>query len=75
MFGSIPGSPFFELFLVPGAIPLQSLQWRRNFDPSFESSACGRGQIQMVPYRVSVVNGGKLSCCSWAKSAKFNVPL
>ena len=37
--GSIPGSPFLELCRVPAAIPLESLQWSRIFDPSSEASA------------------------------------
>jgi len=42
--GSIPGSPFLELCQVPAAIPLESLQWCRIFDPSSEASAWGRGK-------------------------------
>ena len=38
MLGSIPGSPFLELCQVPDAIPLESLQWCRIFDPSSEAS-------------------------------------
>ena len=38
MLGSIPGSPFLELCQVPAAIPLDSLQWCRIFDPSSEAS-------------------------------------
>ena len=34
MLGSIPGNPFLELYQVPAAIPLESLQWCRIFDPS-----------------------------------------
>ena len=30
---SIPGSPFLELCQVPTAIPLESLEWCRIFDP------------------------------------------
>ena len=37
MLGSIPGSPFLELCQVPAAIPLESLQWCRIFDPSSEA--------------------------------------
>ena len=44
MLGSIPGSPFLELCQVPTAIPLESLQWCRIFDPSSEASAWGRGK-------------------------------
>ena len=44
MLGSIPGSPFLELCQVPAAIPLESLQWCRIFDPSSEASAWGRGK-------------------------------
>ena len=42
MLGSIPGSPFWELCQVPAAIPLESLEWCRIFDPSSEASACGK---------------------------------
>jgi len=52
MLGSIPGSPFLELCLVPAAIPLESLQWCRIFDPSSEASAWGRGKI----------TGGQIGC-------------
>ena len=34
MLGSIPGIPFLELCQVPAAIPLESLQCCRIFDPS-----------------------------------------
>ena len=44
MLGSIPGSPFLELCQVLAAIPLESLQWCRFFDPSSEASAWGRGK-------------------------------
>ena len=37
MLGSIPGSPFLELCQVTAAIPLESLQWCRIFDPSSEA--------------------------------------
>ena len=37
MLGSIPGSPFLELCQVPSAIPLESLQWCRIFDPSSQA--------------------------------------
>ena len=33
MLGSILGGPFLELCQVPVAIPLESLQWCRIFDP------------------------------------------
>jgi len=46
MLGSIPGSPFLELCQVPAAIPVESLQWCRIFDPSAEASAWGRGESQ-----------------------------
>ena len=65
--GSIPGSPFLELYQVPAAIPLESLQWCRIFDPSSEASAWGREG----PDRVSMEDGGSLSCCSWPKTAKL----
>ena len=39
MLGSIPESPFLELCQVPAAIPLESLQWCRIFDPSSEALA------------------------------------
>ena len=45
MLGGIPGSPYLELCQVPTAIPLESLQWCRMFDPSSEASAWGRGKI------------------------------
>jgi len=44
MLVSIPGIPFLELCQVPAAIPLESLQWCRMFDPSSEASAWGRGK-------------------------------
>ena len=44
MLGSIPGIPFLELCQVPAAIPLESLQWCRMFNPSSEASAWGRGK-------------------------------
>jgi len=46
MLGRIPGSPFLELCQVPAAIPLESLQWCRIFDPSSEALAWGRGKSQ-----------------------------
>ena len=58
MLGSIPGSPFLELFKVPAAIPLESLQWCRIFDPSSEASAWGRGKSHRGPDRVSMGDGG-----------------
>ena len=45
MLGSIPGSPFLELSQVPAAIPLESLQWCRIFDPSSEASASGEEKV------------------------------
>ena len=71
MLGSIPGSPFYELCQVPTAIPLESLQWCRIFDPSSEASAWGRGKSHRGPDRVSMGDGGSLSCCSWPKTAKL----
>ena len=71
MLGSIPGSPFLELCQVPAAIPLESLQWCRIFDPSSEASAWGRGKSHRGPDRVSMGDGGPLSCCSWPKTAKL----
>ena len=62
MLGSIPGSPFLELCQVPIAIPLESLQWCRIFDPSSEASTCGRGESHRGPDRVSMGDGGSLSC-------------
>jgi len=44
MLGSIPGSPFLELYQVPAAIPLESFQWCRIFDPLSEAAAWGRGK-------------------------------
>ena len=41
MLGSTPGSPYLKLCQVPVAIPLESLQWCRIFDPSSEASAWG----------------------------------
>ena len=68
MLRSIPGSPFSELCQVPAAIPLESLQWCRIFDPSSEALAWGREKIHRGPDRVSmgvgehcrVVRGQKL---------------
>jgi len=71
MLGSIPGSPFLELFQVPTAIPLESLQWCRIFNPSSEASAWGRGKSHRGPDRVSMGDGGSPSCCSWPKTAKL----
>ena len=71
MLGSIPGSPFLELCQEPTAIPLESLQWCRTFDPSSEASAWGRGKSHRGPDRVSMGDGGSLSCCSWPKTTKF----
>ena len=71
MLGRIPGSPFLELCQVPAAIPLESLQWCRMFDPSSEASAWGRGKSRRGPDRVSMGDGGSLSCCSWPKTAKL----
>ena len=71
MLGSIPGSPFLELCQVPAAIPLKSLQWCRMFDPSSEASAWGRGKSHRGPDRVSMGDGGSLSCCSWSKTVKL----
>ena len=51
MLGSIPGSPFLQLCQVPAAIPLESLQWCRIFDPSSEASASGRGKSHRGPDR------------------------
>jgi len=71
MLRSIPGSPFLELCQVPAEIPLESLQWCRIFDASSEASAWGRGKSHMGPDRVSMGDGGPLSCCSWPKTAKI----
>jgi len=71
MLGSIPGSPFLELCQVPTAIPLESLQWCRIFDPSSKASAWGRGKSHRGPDQVSMGDGGPLSCCSWLKTAKL----
>ena len=71
MLGSIPGSPFLELCQVPAAIPLESFQWCQMFDPSSEASASGRGKSHRGPDRVSMGDGGSLSCCSWPKTAKL----
>ena len=71
MLGSIPGSPFLELCQVPAAIPLESLQLCRIFDPSSEASAWGRGKSHRGPDRVSMGDGGPLSRCSWPKTAKL----
>ena len=46
--------PFLELCQVPAAIPLESLQWCRIFDPSSEASAWGRGKCHRGPDRVSM---------------------
>jgi len=69
--GSIPESPVLELCQVPAAIPLESLQRCRIFDPSSEASAWGRGKSHRGPDRVSMGDGGSLSCCSWPKTAKL----
>ena len=69
--GNIPGSPFLELCQVTAAIPLKSLQWCWIFDPSSEASAWGRGKSHRGPDRVSMGDGGSLSCCSWPKTAKL----
>ena len=58
MLGSIPGSPFLERCHVPAAIPLESLQWCRIFDPSSEASAWGREKSIKGPDRVSVGGWG-----------------
>jgi hypothetical protein len=71
MLGSIPGSLFLELCRVPAAIPLESLQWCRMFNPSSEASAWGRGKSHRGPDRVSLGDGRSLSCCSWPKTAKL----
>ena len=71
MLGSIPGSPFLELCQVPAATTLESLQWCRIFDPSSEASAWGRRKSHRGPDRVSMGDGGSLSCCSWPKTAKL----
>ena len=71
MLGSIPGRPFLELCQVPAAIPLESLQWCRIFDHSSEASAWERGKSHRGPDRVSMGDGGSLSCCSWPKTAKL----
>jgi len=71
MLGSIPGSPFLEMCEVPTAIPLESLQWCRIFDSSSEASAWGRGKSHTGPDRVSMGDGGSLSCSSWPKTAKL----
>ena len=57
MLGSIPGSPFLELCQVPAAIPLESLQWCRIFDPSSEAPAWGRGKSHRGPDRVRMGMG------------------
>jgi len=64
MLGSIPGCPFLEFCKVPTAIPLESLQWCRIFEPSSEASAWERGKSHRRPDRVSMGDGGPLSCCS-----------
>jgi len=71
MLGSIPGSPFLELCQVPSTIPLESLQWCRIFDPSSEASDWGRRKSHRRPDRVSMGDGGPLSCCSWPKTMKL----
>jgi len=71
IFGSIPGSPCLELCQISAAIPLESLQWCRMFDPSSEASAWGRGKSHREPDRVTMGDGGSLSCCSGPKIAKI----
>ena len=71
MLASMPGSPFLELCQVPAAIPLESLQWCRIFDPLSEAATWGRGKCHWGPDRVSMWDGGTQSCCSWSKTAKL----
>ena len=63
MLGRIPGSSSLELCQVHAAIPLESLQWCRIFDPSPEASAWGRGKSQdrvSMGDHCHVVRGQKL---------------
>ena len=54
MLGGIPRSPFLEFCQVTAAIPLESLQWCRIFDPSSKASAWGRGKSHRGPDRVGM---------------------
>ena len=75
MLGSILVSPFLELCQVPAAIPLESLQWCRIFDPSSEASAWGRAKSHRRPDRVNMGDGGSQSYYYWPKTAKFKGPV
>ena len=75
MLGSIPGSPFLELCQVPAAIPLESLQWCRIFDPSSEASVWGRGKSHRVPDRVSMGDGDHCHVVLGQKLRKFKRPV
>ena len=75
MLGSIPGSPFLELCQVPAAIPLESLQWCRIFDPSSEASAWGRGKSHRGPDRVSMGMGDHCHVVLGQKLRNFKGPV
>ena len=75
MLGSIPGSPFLELYQVPAAIPLDSLQWCRIFDPSSEASACGRGKRHGGADRISGTAVAQwLRCCGTNRKVADSIP-
>ena len=75
MLGSIPGSPFLELYQVPAAIPLESLQWCWIFDHSSEASAWGRGKSHRGPDRVSMGDGGHCHVVLGQKLRNFKGPV
>jgi len=75
MLGSIPGSPFLEVFQVPAAIPLQSLQWCRIFDPSSEASAWARRKSHRWPDRVNMEDGDHCHVVLGQKLRNFKGPM
>jgi len=75
MLGSLPGSPFLELCQVPAAIPLETLQSCRMFDPSYEASACGRGKSHRGPDRVSMWVGDHCHIVLGQKLRNFKGPV
>ena len=75
MLGSISWSPYLELCQVPAAIPLESLQWCRIFDPSSEASAWGRGKSHRGPDRVSMGDGDHCHVVLGQKLWNFKGPV
>jgi hypothetical protein len=59
-----------ELCQVPAAIPLESVQWCRIFDPSSEASAWGRGKSHREPDRLSMGDGGATVMLLLAKNCE-----